>query len=97
MTRNETIRAWKDETFRLSLTEAQRAGTPENPAGPLDISARELEGSAGGRKHAAPLLCPKTRKCASLIPGTCPRTFDPRQCHGSTFVCTLGCTGIPKL
>jgi mersacidin/lichenicidin family type 2 lantibiotic len=88
----DTIRAWKDEAFRASLTDSERTSMPENPAGPIGMSPAQLEGSAGGHKKAAPLLCPKTRRCTSLIPGSCPRTFEPRQCPGSTAICTLACT-----
>jgi len=33
MSNRRTIRAWKDEDFRLSLSEAERASLPQNPAG----------------------------------------------------------------
>ncbi len=30
---SEAIRAWKDEDYWMSLTEEEKAGLPENPAG----------------------------------------------------------------
>ena len=37
------IRAWKDEKYRASLSEAERDGMPPNPAGALGIlSATEV-------------------------------------------------------
>jgi mersacidin/lichenicidin family type 2 lantibiotic len=46
MTKSNIIRAWKDEAFRLSLSEAERAMVPENPAG--EISLEDLEYINGG-------------------------------------------------
>jgi len=31
----DVIRAWKDEAYRMSLSETERSGLPENPAGTL--------------------------------------------------------------
>ena len=45
-TRN-IIRAWKDEAYRLSLSAAERAQLPENPAGAVDLSDAQLEVTAG--------------------------------------------------
>ena len=44
----DIIRAWKDEEYRLSLTEEQRALLPENPAGQLELSDADLESVVGG-------------------------------------------------
>lgn len=43
MTKAMIIRAWKDASFRASLTPEQRASLPANPAG---LSAVELNESA---------------------------------------------------
>lgn len=48
MTRVDVIRAWKDEDYRLSLSAAEQAVLPENPAGIIDLSDTELAGVAGG-------------------------------------------------
>jgi mersacidin/lichenicidin family type 2 lantibiotic len=42
------IRAWKDEDYRLSLSEAERALLPKHPAGLIELSGAEMEGVAGG-------------------------------------------------
>ncbi len=42
------IRAWKDEDYRLSLSEAERALLPEHPAGLIELSGAEMDGIAGG-------------------------------------------------
>jgi mersacidin/lichenicidin family type 2 lantibiotic len=44
----DIIRAWKDEEYRMSLTEEQRALLPDNPAGQLELSDADLESVAGG-------------------------------------------------
>jgi mersacidin/lichenicidin family type 2 lantibiotic len=43
----DIIRAWKDEEYRLSLTEEQRALLPDNPAGLMTLSDDELHGVVG--------------------------------------------------
>jgi mersacidin/lichenicidin family type 2 lantibiotic len=43
------IRAWKDEDYRASLSEAERALLPEHPAGLIELSDDELAKLAGGK------------------------------------------------
>ncbi|MCI0388644.1 MAG: mersacidin/lichenicidin family type 2 lantibiotic [Acidobacteria bacterium] len=51
MSRNNIIRAWKDEEYRSSLSEAERALLPENPAGLIELSDADLGNAvAGGRR-----------------------------------------------
>lgn len=38
------IRAWKDEDYRLNLSEAERALLPEHPAGLIELSGAEMDG-----------------------------------------------------
>ncbi len=45
----DIIRAWKDESFRDSLTEEQRSQLPENPAGIVELQDEELESLQGGK------------------------------------------------
>jgi len=45
---NEIIRAWKDKSFRDSLTEEQRVQLPANPAGLVEIDDEQLVQVAGG-------------------------------------------------
>lgn len=50
MSKNHVIRAWKNEEYRNSLTAAERAQIPENPAGLIELTCEELvsvDGSAG--------------------------------------------------
>ena len=66
MANNDTIRAWKDEAFRLQLTDAEQAALPENPAGLIELSDDEMELVAGGhggrtRHHHHHHHCHRTR------------------------------------
>lgn len=45
MSKNLTVRAWKDASFRASLSDAQRAQIQRNPAGECDLDpTRQTEG-----------------------------------------------------
>ena len=48
MSHVNVVRAWKDEEYRLSLSEAERSRLPENPAGLLEQTEVELESATGG-------------------------------------------------
>jgi mersacidin/lichenicidin family type 2 lantibiotic len=63
----DVIRAWKDEQYRASLTEEQRASLPANPVGMIDVSDAELEDVVGGLKNCSSY---EASACCSLD-GTC--------------------------
>ena len=66
MSNRRTIRAWKDEVFRLSLSEAGRASLPLNLVGPIVLSDAELGADGGGTIFtfkACTLFCPPTAIC----------------------------------
>lgn len=46
----DIIRAWKDEEYRLSLTDEERALVPAHPAGLIKLEHTELGQAAGGNK-----------------------------------------------
>ena len=50
MSKNDIIRAWKNPNYRNSLSDAQRALLPENPAGLIELSDADLDTVAGGSK-----------------------------------------------
>jgi mersacidin/lichenicidin family type 2 lantibiotic len=58
----DIVRAWKDEEFRLSLTDDQRAMLPSHPAGPIELD-EELELDSAKR--------PKTRFCLTFPLSNC--------------------------
>lgn len=45
----DVVRAWKDEEYRLSLSDAQRAVLPAAPAGLIELTDEELGGIAAAR------------------------------------------------
>jgi mersacidin/lichenicidin family type 2 lantibiotic len=74
MTRTDIIRAWKDAEYRDSLSEAQRALLPENPAGLIELSTDVLGVVAGGNGiNVRPFISrPVTQvHCPSHRPGGC--------------------------
>jgi mersacidin/lichenicidin family type 2 lantibiotic len=48
MSHQDIIRAWKDEEYRNSLSDAERAQLPEHPAGLIELPDEELDAVAGG-------------------------------------------------
>ena len=70
MSTTNIIRAWKDPEYRESLSEAELAALPQNPAGLIDLTDTELEGVAGGAKPTGKWFstgCP----CSRQQGGTC--------------------------
>jgi len=48
MSTSDVVRAWKDEDYRLSLSETERALLPAHPAGLVEIEDADLDSAAGG-------------------------------------------------
>jgi mersacidin/lichenicidin family type 2 lantibiotic len=48
MSKVDIIRAWKDDEYRLSLTEAQRALLPGHPAGLIELDDDQMKMVLGG-------------------------------------------------
>lgn len=48
------IRAWKDPSFRSTLSAEQLAALPANPAGAIELSDEELGGVSGGAETCTP-------------------------------------------
>ena len=63
MSHVDVIRAWKDDEYRRSLSDAQRAALPANPAGMVELTAADLREVVGGaiprsrRYSCTPRLC----------------------------------------
>ncbi len=58
MSVEKIIRAWKDAEYRLSLSEAERALLPANPAGAIELGDADLEGVSGGMmKETKGMFC----------------------------------------
>ncbi|HEV8487003.1 MAG TPA: mersacidin/lichenicidin family type 2 lantibiotic [Blastocatellia bacterium] len=90
MCRLDVIRAWKDEDYRMSLSEAERRMLPTNPAGLIDISDSELGAVAGGLEAGGmsfPGVCSCFGGCQSEFYGICSGDWAP--CTGGPFYCPL--------
>jgi mersacidin/lichenicidin family type 2 lantibiotic len=48
MSHRNTLRAWRDYDFWLSLSEGERARMPQNPAGATELVDAEMDFVAGG-------------------------------------------------
>ncbi len=59
----DVVRAWKDEEYRNSLTEEQRAQLPENPAGLIDLTEEDIISVI----QSCSKLIPKQRKIWQAI------------------------------
>jgi mersacidin/lichenicidin family type 2 lantibiotic len=60
MSNEDVIRAWKDEDYCSSLSQERRSQLPDNPAGAIDLSEKEMEIIAGGRINLSRVThCPE--------------------------------------
>ena len=75
----DIVRAWKDEAYRVSLTDAQRGTLPENPAGLVELNDVDLEGLVGGNGVLAALgsgAGTRTyRPCPTITPMRCTSSY----------------------
>lgn len=88
MTRTNIIRAWKDEEYRQSLSNAERARLPVNPAGVIELSDAELSSVAGGTDQLTVL----ERTGSGWTMGCC--SFVTNECGFSWYLGTNGCCPI---
>jgi mersacidin/lichenicidin family type 2 lantibiotic len=62
MSRSQIIRAWKDQEYRRSLSNAERAVLPAHPAGTVeDLTDAELGAVVGRQKNSYPNKGPTIR------------------------------------
>jgi len=57
MSKLDVIRAWKDEEYCESLSDADRSELPQNPAGIIELTDRDLSRVDGGT-FSTPFGCP---------------------------------------
>jgi mersacidin/lichenicidin family type 2 lantibiotic len=67
----DIVRAWKDEQYRMSLTETERANLPANPAGMVELTDADLDGVSGGVAEAPGTSIGKTSCCTSTVATAC--------------------------
>jgi mersacidin/lichenicidin family type 2 lantibiotic len=68
MSTRNIIKAWKNPAYRNSLTAAERAALPANPAGSIELSDEDLGKVAGGKPIDLPssIICPSRYVCTYL-------------------------------
>lgn len=74
MSPRNIIRAWKDEGYRLSLSEGERVGVPAHPAGLVELSDAELGDVSGATNTVGPI-------CAMLTLGYCTPQCSSWSCR----------------
>ena len=77
MVKQQIIRAWKDPAFRNSLSAAERAALPPNPAGGIELSDGDLGNVAGGN-----YVWPTRYNFCSFY-------CTLRDCYTSALTCTI--------
>ena len=66
----DVIRAWKDEEYRLSLSDAERALLPEHPAGLIRLRDDQMGSVLGGSSQGGGCYHTSSDHCYTLF-GTC--------------------------
>lgn len=95
---HRTVRAWKDETFRLTLSDAEQALLPDSPAGTIELADADLGESAGGEDAGLTqtTVCGTTWYCVTVATiaisknmscGACPTTLWSGSCAFSSVGC----------
>jgi mersacidin/lichenicidin family type 2 lantibiotic len=59
MSHLDIIRMWKDEEYRLSLSDAEQALLPDHPAGFITLTDAELGAVAGGKEPSRDTVYPR--------------------------------------
>lgn len=73
MNKTKTIRAWKDEEYRNSLSDEERKALPDHPAGVMDLSEEELSmvsGQGDGTTTTITIIIASLEACPSAE-GSC--------------------------
>ena len=95
MSKLDIVRAWRDERYRLSLSDEERALIPESPVGAIDLSDLELEQAVGANsEHLLTIGCcggftTDPGGCSFLCSGTCDEWTG--GCGTCSRVCTAVC------
>ena len=78
----DIIRAWKDETYRRSLSQEQQAQLPANPAGELELSDAELQSVQGadGKGGVTIQSLATAASCLFSAAGGCLSGFQGGSC-----------------
>lgn len=85
----DVVRAWKDEAYRLSLSEAERCSLPENPVGEIELTDADLEAVYGGNKGGHNSHhCNNSNNCNNSNYGVC---ISNGNCQSVLCTAIFGC------
>ncbi len=67
MTENQIVRAWKDSSFRATLSDSQLAALPASPAGTrlVEIGEEQLQNVSGA--YGCGWVCSFTSECSGNL------------------------------
>jgi mersacidin/lichenicidin family type 2 lantibiotic len=82
----DMIRAWKDETYRSSLSQEQQALLPENPVGTIELEDADLEIAYGGGQSDS-----NSGTCLSVA-GNCNSVWGNCFSMYANFACNINIT-----
>jgi mersacidin/lichenicidin family type 2 lantibiotic len=71
MKKIDIARAWRDEDYFLSLSEAERAGLPEHPSAAISVREEDLSAVHGARLTNTDLSCGWSAICSPCPPYNC--------------------------
>ena len=87
------IRAWKDEGYRLTLSDDERTQIPDSPAGAIDLSDTELDYVSGAStEYLLTVGCCSNGGGLTNIGGTCTCTWGISCTCSVTYNCNPGST-----
>jgi mersacidin/lichenicidin family type 2 lantibiotic len=66
---DKIVRAWRDEDYRLSLSNEDLSGLPENPVGIVELSDDALNSAAGGAIISSTIMCQSPLCIPPLVAG----------------------------
>jgi len=82
----DITRAWKDETYRQTLSIEERNALPANPAGDIEINEHDLEIVSGGFGFPFPIIDNQ-----HLI------SFTAAACNTNVFSTNVGAAAVASL
>ena len=88
MCKLDVVRAWKDEDYRMSLSDAERRMLPTNPAGLIEISDSDLGLVGGGTDFGGGSylgICSQFGECGSANAFACTGCVVPCPNTGGLF------------
>lgn len=87
----DIIRAWKDEIYRRTLSEEQKAQLPESPIGNLELSDADLEivqSALAGGGNSVGGVCPSAQGNCTSVGGLCLTLGSGGICATVLGICT---------